>query len=39
MAMADYEPASGWNLPPGCFDIPDEGAYGDEEEEEDDGGE
>ncbi len=20
MAMSDYEPASGWNLPPGCFE-------------------
>lgn len=20
MSMADYEPHSGWNLPPGCFD-------------------
>lgn len=20
MSMADYEPASGWNLPPGCFE-------------------
>ena len=20
MPMSDYEPASGWNLPPGCFE-------------------
>lgn len=20
MSMSDYEPASGWNLPPGCFE-------------------
>ena len=20
MVMSDYEPASGWNLPPGCFE-------------------
>ena len=22
MPMSDYEPASGWNLPPGCFTGP-----------------
>ena len=24
MAMRDYEPACGFNMPPGCFDVPEE---------------
>lgn len=28
--MIDYEPASGYNLPPGCFDDDIERAFGDE---------
>lgn len=24
MAMSDYEPACGFNMPPGCFDAPEE---------------
>ena len=29
MAMADYEPNSGFNLPAGCFDVPDTSGSGD----------
>lgn len=31
--MADYEPDSGFNMPAGCFSVPD---YHDYEEDEDD---
>lgn len=30
MSMADYEPASGYNLPPGCFDKDIEREFGGE---------